>query len=136
MDASVLYLSGSPRKGGNTEHLLAVMRDALPGDLIRIMDHEIQPCRSCWACQKRGHCVIGDDFSSLIMPRMREADAIVIGCPVYFNNVPSQTKALIDRTWAERGSLRNKVAGAVVVGRKYGAEGLSRRCMHSSSSMT
>ena len=50
------------------------------------------------------------------------AEAIVIGCPVYFNNVPSQTKALIDRTWGYRGSLTNKIAGAVVVGRKYGAE--------------
>lgn len=53
---------------------------------------------------------------------MIECDALVIGCPVYFNNVPSQTKAVIDRTWAYRNELRNTIAGAVVVGRRYGAE--------------
>ncbi|MBS3766254.1 flavodoxin family protein, partial [Candidatus Bipolaricaulota bacterium] len=28
----------------------------------------------------------------------------------------------IDRTWSIKGQLRNKIGGAVVVGRKYGAE--------------
>jgi multimeric flavodoxin WrbA len=118
----VLYISGSPRKGGNTERLLAIMQQTLPGEMLRVMDHEIGPCRSCWACRERGHCVIEDDFTREIMPRMAECDALVIGCPVYFNNVPSQTKALIDRTWAYKQSFRNTIAGAVVVGRKYGAE--------------
>lgn len=118
----MLYLSGSPRRNGNTERLLAIMREVLPGELLRIADHEIGACRSCWACRERGRCVIDDDFTRVILPRMVECDALVIGCPVYFNNVPSQTKALIDRTWAYRGKLRNTVAGAVVVGRRYGAE--------------
>lgn len=122
MDASVLYISGSPREGGNTEQLLALMQDALPGDLLRVMDYDIKPCRSCWACGEHRCCTVEDDFTQIIMPRMLAAEAIVIGCPVYFNNVPSQTKALIDRTWGYRGSLTNKIAGAVVVGRKYGAE--------------
>ena len=123
MDGSVLYISGSPRKGGNTERLLAVMQEKLPGELLRVMDYEIRPCMSCWACRKRDGCVLKDGFTEVIMPRILACDALVIGCPVYFNNVPSQTKALIDRTWAYRGALGNKVAGAVVVGRKYGAEG-------------
>lgn len=119
----VLYICGSPRRNGNTERLLAVMRELLPGELLRVMDHRIEPCRSCWACVERGHCVLTDDFTEVIWPRMAACDALIIGCPVYFNNVPSQTKALIDRTWAYRGELRNTIAGAVVVGRRYGAEG-------------
>lgn len=121
-EMDVLYLSGSPRVGGNTERLLAVMREALPGELLRIADHQIAPCESCWACREQDCCVIDDDFTRTIMPRMIECDALVIGCPVYFNNVPSKTKALIDRTWAYKQSLRNTIAGAVVVGRRYGAE--------------
>lgn len=118
----VLYISGSPRRGGNTEWLLSMMQQTLPGEMLRAMDHEIGPCRSCWACVERGRCVIEDDFTREIMPRMIECDALVIGCPVYFNNVPSQTKALMDRTWAYRSELRNKIGGAVVVGRRYGGE--------------
>jgi multimeric flavodoxin WrbA len=118
----VLYISGSPRRGGNTERLLAIMQQTLPGEMLRVMDHEIGPCRSCWVCRERGCCVIEDDFTRIFLPRMIECDALVVGCPVYFNNVPSQTKALIDRTWAYRTEFRNTIAGAVVVGRKYGAE--------------
>jgi len=53
---------------------------------------------------------------------MEEVDAIVLGSPVYFNNVSSYMKTFMDRTWWLRGLLRNKIGGAVVVGRRYGAE--------------
>lgn len=118
----VLYISGSPRRGGNTERLLALMQQTLPGEMLRVMDHEIGPCESCWACRECDCCVQDDDFNSVFLPRMIDCDALVVGCPVYFNNVPSQTKALMDRTWAYRDRFRNTIAGAVVVGRRYGAE--------------
>jgi len=51
-----------------------------------------------------------------------KADGIVLGSPVFFNNVSAQLKAFIDRTWSIKGSLRNKIGGAVVVGRRDGAE--------------
>ena len=62
-------------------------------------------------------------MKTVLTPKLLDADAIVIGTPVYFNNVTAQLKAFIDRTWALRGKLRNKIGGAVVVGRRYGAEG-------------
>ncbi len=118
----VLYISGSPRRGGNTERLLAIMQQTRPGAMLRAMDHEIGPCRSYRACREQECCALEDDFTEVFVPRMTDCDALVIGCPVYFNNVPSQTKALIDRTWAYKQSFRNTIAGAVAVGRKYGAE--------------
>ena len=56
------------------------------------------------------------------MPMLFAADAVVLGSPVYFNNVSAQLKAFIDRSWSIRGKLKNKIGGAVVVGRRYGAE--------------
>jgi multimeric flavodoxin WrbA len=67
--------------------------------------------------------VIDDDMKTVVIPKLLNADAIVVGTPVYFNNVTAQLKAFIDRTWSIRGKLMNKVGAAVVVGRKYGAEG-------------
>ena len=49
-------------------------------------------------------------------------DAIVLGSPVFFNNVSAQMKVFIDRTWPLRGKLKNKIGGAVTVGRRYGLE--------------
>jgi multimeric flavodoxin WrbA len=67
--------------------------------------------------------VIDDDMETVVIPKLLNADAVVVGTPVYFNNVTAQLKAFIDRTWSIRGKLINKVGAAVVVGRRYGAEG-------------
>ena len=58
----------------------------------------------------------------LISPMLFESDVIVLGSPVYFNNVSAQMKAFMDRTWCIRGRLRNKIGGAIAVGRRYGIE--------------
>jgi multimeric flavodoxin WrbA len=119
---NVLYLSGSPRKKSNTDDLLERMLSTTGGQLVKLADYQIEPCRSCWACLRQDGCVIDDDMSHVLVPMLFAADAIVLGSPVYFNNVSAQLKAFIDRTWAIRGRLRNKIGGAVVVGRRYGAE--------------
>jgi len=93
------------------------------GEFIKITDYWIEPCRSCWKCLELGRCIIEDDMSNELMLRLLKADAIILGSPVYFNNVSAQLKAFMDRTWCLKGKLRNKIGGAVVVGRNDGAEG-------------
>jgi multimeric flavodoxin WrbA len=119
---SILCISGSPRKHSNTDYLLHLLQDQIGGEFIKLADHDIQPCRSCWACRKTDGCVIDDDMTSILIPKLLATDAVVLGSPVYFNNVTAQMKAFIDRTWCLRGELKNKIGGAVVVGRRYGAE--------------
>jgi len=116
-----LYISGSPRQRSNTDHLLEEVRSVVPGELIKLPGLTFEPCRACWACQTAGHCVMEDELTA-ILARLDQVDALVLGTPVHFNNVSSPMKAFIDRTWCLRGRLRNKIGGAVVVGRRYGAE--------------
>jgi multimeric flavodoxin WrbA len=116
-----LYVSGSPRQGSNTDHLLEEIRAAVPGEFIKLSELTIEPCRACWACQTTEHCTIVDELSP-VLARLCEVDVLVLGSPVYFNNVSSSMKAFIDRTWCLRGRLRNKIGGAVVVGRRDGIE--------------
>lgn len=122
-----LGVSGSPRAGGNTDALLdEVMRNlrslGLQTETIRLRDLKIAPCSGCRSCLKLGNCVVSDDFTRVLTPALLKADVIVIASPVYFNNVSAIAKAFMDRTWCLRGRLRNKVGGAVVVGRGYGLE--------------
>ncbi|MDK2806588.1 MAG: hypothetical protein PWR08_1265 [Thermoanaerobacterium sp.] len=119
---NILYISGSPRKNGNTDYLLNVTLSITGGKLIRLSDYNINYCNSCWACQKTGKCPIKDDMNEKLIPMILESDGIVLGTPVYFNNVSAQLKTFIDRTWCIKGDLKNKIGGAIVVGRKYGAE--------------
>ena len=120
---NIIYISGSPRQKSNTDYLLKYMLNLTGGEFMKLTDYTIVPCRSCWACTKSGSCVIDDDMKTAVIPRILAADALVIGTPVYFNNVTAQMKSFIDRTWSLRGKLKNKIGAAVVVGRKHGAEG-------------
>jgi multimeric flavodoxin WrbA len=119
---NVVYISGSPRDNSNTDYLLNLALSIADGQFVKLTDYRIEPCRACWACQKLDRCIIDDDMSNILIPMLLEADAVVLGSPVYFNNVSAQAKAFIDRTWCIRGQLRNKIGGAITVGRRYGAE--------------
>lgn len=118
----ILCISGSPRPDGNTMQLLETLAHDVNGELIRLADYRIEHCSACWACRQDGRCAIRDDMTEVLIPRLLACDAMVLGSPVFFNNVTADMKAFMDRTWCLRGKLRNKIGGAVVVGRRYGAE--------------
>ena len=118
----ILYISGSPRKKSNTDYLLRLALSITGGQFIKITDYRIESCKSCWACQKLGKCIINDDMSDILIPKLLDSEVLVLGSPVYFNGVSAQLKAFIDRTWCIRGRLKNKIGGAIVVGRRYGSE--------------
>jgi len=119
---NIIYISGSPRKNSNTDILLKMALEITGGEFIKLSDFNVKPCDACWACQKLEKCIIDDDMTKNIIPLLLHSEGIVIGSPGFFNNISAQTKAFIDRTWCIKGSLKNKIGGAVVVGRKYGAE--------------
>ena len=118
----IVFISGSPRKKSNTEYLLKSMISQVKGEFIKLSNYKIEPCRACWQCQKSGKCIIDDDMNNILIPKLIKSDVIVLGSPVFFNNVSAQLKAFIDRTWSIRGKLKNKIGGSVVIGRKYGLE--------------
>ncbi len=99
----VLGIQGSPRKKGNTAHLLSIFMKAaaeMGAETITInpYDYKISPCLEYTACEKTGTCPIQDEVETLIYPLMRRATIIVTGSPAFFYSAPSQLKALIDRT--------------------------------------
>ena len=118
----IRYISGSPRSGGNTDYLLNALRGELDGTLIRLSDYRVEHCRSCWKCRDGEGCGIRDDMTTRLIPMLLKSDALILGSPVFFNNVTADAKAFMDRTWCLRGQLRNNLGAAVVVGRRYGAE--------------
>jgi multimeric flavodoxin WrbA len=100
----VLGIAGSPRRDGNTDHLL---REVVAGassqgaqtKTITLSELNISPCRHCDGCIKTGKCVIDDDMQ-WIHTDLREADRIVLASPIFFMGVTAQTKAMIDRCQA------------------------------------
>lgn len=109
----VLILSGSPRKGGNSDVLCdEFMRGAIENgnavEKIRVAEKNIGYCKACYYCKdNNGQCVIKDDMQE-ILQKIIDADVIVFASPVYFYSIDAQLKALIDRTVARWLEVKNK----------------------------
>jgi len=109
----VLGIAGSPRRGGNTDLLLAEVMKGAAGKgaevkTIVLNDLEITPCQHCDACFAAGECRIKDDMQK-VYDELERADRIVLASPVQFMGVTAQTKAMIDRCqalWARKYILK------------------------------
>ncbi len=104
MPVKVLALSGSPRKGGNTETLVAAMmvgaaQAGAECETVRLPDLCIGPCIACGACKKTGCCVILDDMQGLYA-KLSSAQISILASPIYFYGLSAQTKLFVDRLQA------------------------------------
>jgi len=119
----VLAINGSHRKG-STLKLLKVALSEIDGfekEVVSISDYEIDYCRLCGACKENGgRCILNDGFNA-IAEKMKEADAIIVGSPVYFGSVSAKLKSLFDRSRALRVNwdLKDKVCAAIAVGGNF-----------------
>ena len=113
MSKKVLILSGSPRKGGNSDTLCdRFMQGAVEAghevEKIRVAEKKIGFCSGCYYCQKSGGVCAKKDDMPEILQKMIDADVIVLASPVYFYSIDAQLKALIDRTVARWTEVKDK----------------------------
>ena len=134
----ILGISGSPRKGANTDILLAEAMKAaeetagIRTETIYLRDYEIHNCKGCFACcrepgKKDGGahaCAMFHDGMDEIYPKLKECAGLIIATPVYFQSMSDQVKQFMDRTEGllrygtsqYQYGLQNKVGGGIVVG--------------------
>ena len=128
----VLAINGSPRKKGNTEILIrevlkVLEKHGINTELIQIGGKKVNGCIACMKCKKNkdGKCHEKNALLNEILSMMVSADGILIGSPVYFADITTETKALIDVAgYALRAAgnpLKQKVGAAVVAVRRAGA---------------
>lgn len=115
----VLGISGSPRRGGNTDILLhEVLKGAASkGADIKILylnDLHIAPCQECAGCDQTGECIYQNDDMRTVYEELRLADVIVLASPLFFMGVTAQAKAMIDRCqqfWVRKYVLKEPPLG-------------------------
>jgi multimeric flavodoxin WrbA len=109
----VLGLSGSPRRRGNTDTLLAKFMEGAVArgaetKIIEVCRLKVSGCWHCDACLQKGQCVVKDSMQT-VYTEMESADRIVITSPVQFMGVSGQLKCVIDRCqalWARKYVLK------------------------------
>jgi multimeric flavodoxin WrbA len=123
----VVGISGTPRKGGNTECLIRECLDEFieKGWTVSeffLSEKAVKPCIGCETCAQSHVCVINDDDMAELFAELESSDAVIIGSPVYYRNVTAQLKAVFDRSFAYNRNdlLMGKPGGAITVGRGEG----------------
>lgn len=111
----VVAINGSPR--GRSSATAALLGAFLGGageggaeiEQIILSELRIGQCRGCYSCWtvNPGHCAIEDDMGG-ILPRLAGADVLVLGTPLYFNNVSGTLKAFVDRMTATGGDPHSR----------------------------
>lgn len=101
----VLMINGSPKgKKSNTYKLTNAFIEGIKEatdveyEEIQVNTLNIKPCLGCFSCWNKtpGQCVIKDEMTA-ILEKMLWADTVIWSFPLYYFNVPSKLKNLIDR---------------------------------------
>ncbi len=127
----VTAFNGSARKNGNTAILIRYVfeeleKEGIETELVQLAGKSIHGCIGCMKCFKNKNqvCSFDDDFINECIGKMIDADAIILGSPVYFSDLTTEMKALIDRAGmvsrANGHMYKRKVGAAVVAARRAG----------------
>jgi multimeric flavodoxin WrbA len=124
----VLMINGSPRQKGNTSIALNQIAEQLgkhgiESEIVWIGNKPIRGCIACNTCkEKPGACVFNDDVCNGISAKMNDADALIVGAPVYWGQPNGAVLAIVQRMFYSNGAaFQGKPAAAVAVCRRGGA---------------
>lgn len=127
----VIAINGSPKAEGNTYHALKMVaeqleKEGISTEIIHVGNKNIRGCLACGGCAKNQDekCVINDEVNDIIQ-KMKDADGIVIGSPVYYASIAGTMKSFLDRAFYVAGAgndglFRHKVGASVAVARRSG----------------
>jgi len=104
-DMNILAIIGSPRVNGNTyktvrliEQRLAEKDNEIKFEYVQLSKANICTCKGCFICIEKGeeNCPLNDDRNNLEF-KMKQADVVIFGSPVYTYNVSWIMKNFLDR---------------------------------------
>ncbi|MHC4487546.1 MAG: flavodoxin family protein, partial [Planctomycetota bacterium] len=100
------------------------MPEACEQRAIHCNSKELKPCNGCYDCVEKGYCTIKEDDFDEILGKMRAAQGLILGSPVYLSSVVPQMMCLLARAtfvayWNDK-FLSGKVGGPITVARRAG----------------
>lgn len=128
----VVAFNGSPRrKNGNTALIINMVLEEIRNagietEVVNIAGKPVRGCNGCRQCAKNqnNRCIFDDDVINECIEKVRVADGIILASPVYYSNITTEMKALIDRVGvvskANGCFLKNKVGASLVALRRGG----------------
>ena len=123
----VIILNGSPKANGNTAAALREVEQVLnqqgiETEYLHVGHQHIHGCIACNRCWETGKCAF-DDVVNSISEKMKDADGLLVGSPVYFATPNGTLLALLDRLFYSNlhTDWSMKVGATVSIARRGGA---------------
>jgi multimeric flavodoxin WrbA len=97
----ILGVSGSPRRGGNSDLILDnILKDTgAHSEIIYLSDIDFSSCVGCERCRQDRICTRFEDDLTPFYEVIQESMGLVLVSPVYNYNITSWMKAFIDRMY-------------------------------------
>lgn len=83
----ILFINGSPNRDGNTAELAKILLEGKQYETIMLTDYRIN---------FYGQTLDGDQFDE-VLAKMKEADIVVMGSPVYWHNICASVRTFLER---------------------------------------
>lgn len=125
----VLGINGSSRKDGNTALIMKVVfeeleKEGIDTEIVQFSGDIIEPCKGCFACKGKNNCIFKKDMFYECFEKMKCANGILLGSPVYSADVTANMKAFLERAGVvvatNPGLLKYKVGASVSAVRRGG----------------
>ena len=104
--------------------MLDIVKDAAEAggaevNVVRVADLNVKPCTGCMSCRSTLKCALPEDDAQKVLELIDNADAIVVGSPCYWGNMPGTLKVLFDRmVYGMMGESRRGMPRPLLKGRR------------------
>jgi len=100
----VVGVSGSPRRGGNSDVILKHILQGVAAEHgrvveVKLRDYQYQGCTGCERCRQDKICTGLKDGMTLLYPEIIQSRGLVLACPTHHYNITAWMKAFIDRLY-------------------------------------
>ena len=83
----ILFINGSPNKNGNTAALAKELLHGKEYETLSLTDHKIYSYGQNY----------DDDEMAFVLSKIKEADVVVVGSPLYWHNICGSVRNVLDR---------------------------------------
>ena len=97
---NILFINGSPNENGNTSELAKALLKAKEYETLNLTDYRIGSFGQD----------LEDDQLDEVIAKMKEAEVIVVGSPLYWHNICGSVRNMLDRFYGlvKEGSLSGR----------------------------
>lgn len=121
----VLMINGSPHAQGTTYRALlevskTLQEEGIEVELLHIGNQCIRGCIACGSCKTKGKCIFDDVVNEAAL-KLKEADGLVVGTPVYYAGSNGTLLSFLDRLFYSSSFDKSmKVGCAISASRRSG----------------